>query len=175
MDSLHLLWDIILGIFQMYRLVWPVIIFVGITLLFRLGVYLYKRHRYAQAGIADIDKLSGKEFEEYLEVFFQRLGYQVKRTPYQGDYGADLILSKDGVKTAVQAKRYNRSVGLKAVQEIAAAKEYYGCDKAMVVTNSYFSNQAKSLAKATQVELWDREQLVSNLIVSKKSSIASSI
>jgi restriction system protein len=34
----------------------------------------------------------------------------------------------------------------------------------MVVTNSYFTPQAESLAKANQVELWNRDTLVSRLL-----------
>ena len=138
--------------------------------LVRGGIYLYKTRRYAKAGITDVDTLSGKEFEHYLEVLFKKLGYQVQRTPYQGDYGADLVLRQGDEKTVVQAKRYTRKVGVKAVQEAVASKQYYHCDKAMVVTNSRFSRQAQTLAKANQVELWDRDDLVSRLISSKESS-----
>lgn len=86
------------------------------------------------------------------------------RTPYQGDYGADLVVRKDGFHSVVQAKRYNRSVGVKAIQEAVAAKEYYQCNQAMVVTNSYYSQQAKKLASANNVELWDRDKLVTLLL-----------
>lgn len=168
MDSLQLAWDMLLGFFQIMLLFWPVTAVIVGAMLIRLGVYLYKRHRYTKAGIADVDRLDGKQFEEYLEVFFKQRGYQVQRTPYQGDFGADLVLRKDNVKTVVQAKRYKSTVGVKAVQEAVASKEYYRCDKAMVVTNSYFSNQAKTLAKANQVELWDRDQLVAHLLTLSK-------
>lgn len=170
MDSLRLLWEMALALFQVLWLMWPVTAFIIILLLTRGGVYIYKARRYAKSGIADIDKLSGKEFEQYLEILFQKLGYQVKRTPYQGDYGADLILRQGDEKTVVQAKRYKSSVGVKAVQEAVASKEYYQCDKAMVVTNSYFSRQARTLAKANQVKLWDRDELVARLIASKESN-----
>ena len=148
---------------------WPVTAFILLMLVIKVGVYIYKTHRFAKSGIADIDKLSGKDFEQYLEIFFKKLGYQVKRTPYQGDYGADLVLRQGDEKTVVQAKRYNRSVGVKAVQEAVASKEYYQCNKAMVVTNSYFSRQAVALAKANRVELWDRDELVSRLISTQES------
>ena len=170
MDSLRLLWEMALALFQVLWLMWPVTAFIVILLLIRGGVCIYKARRYAKAGIADIDTLSGKEFEQYLEILFKTLGYQVKRTPYQGDYGADLILRQGDEKTVVQAKRYKRSVGVKAVQEAVASKEYYRCDKAMVVTSSYFSRQAQTLAKANQVKLWDRDELVARLISSKESN-----
>ena len=75
------------------------------------------------------------------------------------DYGADLVMKKHGKVTVVQAKRYKNTVGNSAVQEIVAAKAYYKADKCMVVTNSYFSKNAKNLAKSNHVELWDRDSL----------------
>jgi len=164
MDSVWLLWEIVLVVVQVALIFWPISLLVSLMALVRVGIYLYQQHRYAKAGIVDIDKLSGKEFEQYLEVFFKQLGYQVRRTPYQGDYGADLILQQAGVKTVMQAKRYHRQVGVKAVQEVVAAKGYYHCDKALVVTNSSFSRQAQGLAHANGVELWDRETLVTRLL-----------
>ncbi len=104
-----------------------------------------------------IDKMDGQQFEVYLAKKFKELGYKVVITPYQGDQGADLIIEKDGIKTAVQAKRYSENVGNAAVQEIIAGKIYYGCDKAMVVTNSDFTKAAKDLARRANVTLWDRK------------------
>ena len=123
-----------------------------------------KKKRLAASGIADIDTMDGKTFEEYLEVLFAKLGYKVERTRYVGDYGADLITQKDGVKTVIQAKRYGKTVGIKAVQEAVAAKGMYGCTEAMVVTNSTFTQAAKELARANRVTLWDRDRLVDTLL-----------
>lgn len=108
--------------------------------------------------------MDGKAFEEYLEVLFGKLGYKVERTRYVGDYGADLITQKDGVKTVIQAKRYGKAVGIKAVQEAVAAKGMYGCTEAMVVTNSTFTRAAAELARANRVALWDRDRLVETLL-----------
>lgn len=168
MNFFDLLWQVVLTFIQLLGIMWPVAVLFVITLVVKLGRYLYKKRRYAKAGIAEVDTFNGEAFEEYLAVLFKKLGYQVKRTPYQGDFGADLILQQGDEKTVVQAKRYSRNVGVKAVQEAVAAKEYYQCAKAMVVTNSYFTKQAQTLAKANQVELWDRETLVSRLLSTKE-------
>jgi HJR/Mrr/RecB family endonuclease len=68
--------------------------------------------------VAQIDQMTGEEFEEFLSICFKRLGYVVKTTPKSNDFGADLILSKQGNKTVVQAKRYQKTVGSGAVQEV---------------------------------------------------------
>ena len=107
--------------------------------------------------------MSGEQFEEYLKYNFEQFGYKVSLTPKTGDYGADLICKKNGQILIIQAKRYKDKVRNSAIQEIVAAKAYYKADKCMVVTNSYFSEPAKELAKANDVELWDRDSLFKHI------------
>ena len=111
--------------------------------------------------IDDFTQLNGYEFEDYLKKLFEVLGYTAVQTPSTGDQGADLILSKDGEKIVVQAKKYAGKVSNKAVQEIAAAKNYYNADRGMVVTNSAFTKSAIELAFSNDVELWDGRKLKS--------------
>ena len=46
------------------------------------------------------------QLRSLLEVLFGKLGYRVENTRYAGDYGEDLVIAKDGIRTVVQAKRY---------------------------------------------------------------------
>ena len=107
----------------------------------------------------NIDKLNGRAFERYLTVQFRHLGYHVTLTSYSHDYGADLVLRKWGKKIVVQAKRYERNVGIAAVQEVVGSIAYYKADRAMVVTNSNFTKSARDLAKRNEVELWGRKEM----------------
>lgn len=147
---------------------WPVFVLIGLSLAARITFIIREKNSLAKSGIAKIDSMDGKTFEKCLEVLFRQMGYRVQRTKYTGDFGADLIVSKDGTKHAVQAKRYSDNVGVKAIQEAVASKGYYKCQEALVVTNSYFTNSAKRLAKANSVELWDRKILISKLLLSNK-------
>jgi len=52
----------------------------------------------------------------------------VDLTATTGDYGADLILTKDRQRIAVQANRYRGSVGVQAVQEGLSGQAYYRCE-----------------------------------------------
>lgn len=106
-----------------------------------------------------IDKMSGRSFELYLKAQFERLRYRVTLTEASNDYGADLILKKRGKKIVVQAKRYDKNVGIAAVQEVIGAVAYYDADEAMVVTNQYFTKNAYNLAKQNNVALWTRKEL----------------
>ena len=77
-----------------------------------------------------------------------------------GDQGGDLIANKNGERILIQAKCYRDwSTGNMAVQQVVGAMKLYNCNKAKVVTTSYFTKEAISLAKANGTELISREQL----------------
>ena len=110
-----------------------------------------------------IDLMTGNEFEDFLVQLFKTCGYIVTKTEPGHDYGADLILEISGERTVVQAKRQKRSIGLKAVQEVTAAKRYYKANRTLVVINGTFTRNAKELAKSNRVELWDRKRLMQEI------------
>lgn len=112
------------------------------------------------SDISDIDLMEGYVFEEYLKTLLFYDGYEVQLTNKSRDYGADLIISKDGTRIAVQAKRYNKPVGVKCVQEVLAALSHYKCDEAMVITSSKFTEPCEQLAKENGVRLMDRDELI---------------
>lgn len=113
----------------------------------------------------EIDRMSGDEFEVFLVSFFKKLDYQVKRVgSSKGDYGADLIISKNNLSIAVQAKRHNSSIGVDAVREVLGSLKIYNCSNGIVITNNYFTNQAKLLAKVNNIELWDRIALTKKIL-----------
>lgn len=120
-------------------------------------------HRLLACGIIQMDQMSGDAFEEYLLLYFQSLGFKCELTRYAGDFGADLLISKEGCKIAVQAKRWSRVVGVGAVQEVVASLKHYSADAGMVVTTNYFSPNAKKLAVSNNITLWDRDYIVSNI------------
>src|SRR5205809_617043 len=93
-----------------------------------------------------VSEMSGAEFERFVGKLYTRLAYSVSLTPAGADQGVDLILCKDGQKIAVQAKRRTGKVGNKAVQEVIAGKLYYGCSRAMIITNSTFPDSEVALA-----------------------------
>jgi Predicted endonuclease distantly related to archaeal Holliday junction resolvase and Mrr-like restriction enzymes len=110
-----------------------------------------------QRTLEEIDAMDGYEFEKYMKKIFESLGYLVHHTPLSGDQGADLIItSNEGIRIAVQLKRYSGKVSNKAVQEVVAAKAFHKCTKGMVVTNNSFTDSAIQLARANDVNLVDR-------------------
>jgi hypothetical protein len=111
-------------------------------------------------SLEEVDQMSGREFEDLLADLFVQAGFQVEKTAAGADQGADLIVLREGIRTAVQAKRSSRPVGNKAVQEVASARDHYNCQAAWVVTNNKFTRQARSLSESTGVRLMDRDELL---------------
>ncbi len=159
------LWELLRAYGTLIITFWPLFLLAVAPALLRGAVKfvktVVKKQRLAKAGMREIDVMDGESFEVFLETLFERQGYKVHRTRYQGDFGADLVLSKAGVKTVVQAKRASNNVGVKAVQEVLGAKGYYKATEAVVVTNSKFTRAALQLAQANHVSLWDRDALTS--------------
>jgi HJR/Mrr/RecB family endonuclease len=106
-----------------------------------------------------VDRMDPYNFELLLGMMFASKGWHIIETPKTGDQGADVLLEKAGERTIVQAKLYADPVGNKAVQEAIAAKVYFNCHAATVVTNSYFTNSAQELAKRGDVRLICRDEL----------------
>lgn len=108
----------------------------------------------------DIDSMEGHDFEYFCADVLKKNGFgHINVTVASGDYGIDILARQGGVTYAIQCKRYQGNVGNKAVQEALSGKVYYGCKAAAVMTNSYFTQQAKETAQRTGVELWDRDRL----------------
>lgn len=138
------------------------------VILFILACSLRKPHRShygsAQAELSKIDVMSGQAFEQYCAQLFRDSGYfegdEIKLTKASGDFGVDILIEcKDHSRCVIQCKRYGKNLGLKSVQEVYAGKEYYGAAKAIVITNSYFTQSAIDLANSTDVMLFNRNDL----------------
>lgn len=142
---------------------WFVIIVVAYKLI-RFSFRKYKEHNYFKCviatGIRYIDQMDGFQFEVFLRMLMNQLGYSAKETKRSNDFGADLVM-KGPNRIVIQAKRYGfkNKVGIAAVQEIYAAQRYYQASEAWVMTNSLFTPAARELAKACQVKLFDRNEL----------------
>ena len=110
--------------------------------------------------LSRIDVMQGAEFEKWLADRFLEMGFRVQWVGKGGsDQGADLILDTTDRKIGVQAKRQSSRVGNDAVQQVLAAKLYYRAQEAWVITNNYFTANAKELAEKTYVYLIDRDDL----------------
>lgn len=116
-----------------------------------------------QAELAKVDSMTvdGWAFERYTVDLLLKNGFDnAETTSGSNDYGVDVIAEKDGIKYAVQCKCYSNKLNNKPVQEVLAGMAYYNAHVGVVFTNNYFTENAKQLAKANNVLLWDRTKLI---------------
>ena len=109
----------------------------------------------------NIDLMKGQEFERYCANLLIAYGFKnIEVTKGSGDQGVDIVGYYNGFKFAVQCKRYSKKVGNSPIQEVVAGKIFYNCQGALVITNNYYTESAIQLAKANNVQLWDRKNLM---------------
>ena len=107
-----------------------------------------------------MDDMEGHDFEYFCADLLRENGFlDVEVTKGSGDYGVDILAEKDGVTYAVQCKCYTDAVGVKAVQEAYAGRDYYDRMVGAVMTNQYFTAPAVQAAKKLKILLWDRGYL----------------
>lgn len=139
---------------------WAIIVLVGMYAA-RVAWWLLVmlRRSFINHHLTDVDTMSGKDFEKYVCGVLRTQGYSGIRPTEKYDYGVDIIASKDGIRWGIQVKRYSGLVKASAVRQVVTGLSVYDCDRAMVITNSVFSNVAVKLAKSNGCILVDREQL----------------
>ena len=72
---------------------------------------------------------------------------QVTVSQSSSDYGIDVFAYKNKYKYAIQCKRYNQTVGIKAVQEAKSGCDYYQCDIPVVLLIAFLAVRKLSLLK----------------------------
>lgn len=111
-----------------------------------------------------LDEMEGHDFEYFCADLLRKKGFiDVEVTKASGDYGIDILAEKDGITYGIQCKRYQEPVGIKAIQEAYAGKEYYDKMVGAVMTNQYFTTPAVETAKKLKILLWDRGYIDSML------------
>lgn len=119
-------------------------------------IHSYRRHKWNK----QLDEMDGLDFEYYCADLLEHHGFiDVEVTRSSGDYGIDILAEKEGITYAIQCKRYQGPVGVKAIQEAYAGRDYYDCMVGCVLTNQYFTQPAVEAAKKLKILLWDRGYL----------------
>jgi len=132
---------------------------VGVVVIAAACAVLCRRFR-RNARAHALDTMEGFEFEHYCADLLAENGFiEVEVTKGSGDYGIDILAEKDGVTYAIQCKRYTGLVGVKAVQEAYAGRDYYDRMVGAVMTNQYFTKSAAEAARKLKILMWDRDYI----------------
>jgi HJR/Mrr/RecB family endonuclease len=159
-------WTILIGlVVSPYKLflIYVILLLIGLSLLLLLVKKINKlRRRKIILALSEIDFMSGEDFELYLADLLKNNGFHNVRLTEKYDMGIDIIAEKHGIRWGIQVKRYSGLIKVAAVRQVVTALNFYNCDRSMVITNSYFSKTAISLAKSNNCVLIDRKSLLEN-------------
>lgn len=150
---------------------WLLILLAALHMLVLAGPVIYSER---QAGRGELRRRFGKvrtlaemlalepaEFEGWVAMLFQLMGYTVRNTQEVGDHGIDLQVSSPHVRYGlVQCKRYRGTVGEPVVRDLYGTLIHEGGDYAWLVTTGGISRQAREWVNAKPMELWDGQRLV---------------
>ncbi len=135
-------------------------IIIIICTMLGLAIHFLRWLRRRRRRFSTLDEMEGHDFEYFCANLLERRGFvDVEVTKGSGDYGIDILAEKDGVTYAIQCKCYSAPVGVKAVQEAYAGRDYYDRMVGAVLTNQYFTAPAVEAAKRLKILLWDRGYL----------------
>ena len=151
--------SVILADMEQDKWIWIIGILAVLVLAAAAGVVLCRRFRKRYAD-DELDEMEGLDFEYYCAELLRNRGFiEVEVTKSSGDYGIDILAEKEGVTYAIQCKRYNEPVGVKAVQEAYAGRDFYDRMVGCVLTNQYFTQPAVDAAQKLKILLWNRDYL----------------
>ena len=121
---------------------------------------------------AAVDTMNGIAFEHYIAELLRHEGYSdVAVSKASGDFGVDIVACRYGKRYAIQVKRYTGTVSRRAVSDAVAGMSHYGCNAAMVITNSYLSGQSMAFAAKLGCEIVNRDRLGEWILRRQSSSL----
>jgi HJR/Mrr/RecB family endonuclease len=123
-------------------------------------------------SIDELRALTPQRFEDEIAGMFERLGYDVRQTPYSNDGGRDAILTKDGQTYLVECKRYADGAlsGRPDLQKFHSAIVTDGATSGFFVTAGRFTLEAIKFASMVPIKLIDRDALVRLMFDSKPAA-----
>lgn len=151
-----------------WSLIWPYLLgAAGISGAGALGWWLWRTDRLLRSGdrkwraeelvraghrtLADVDKMTGTEFEELVADLCRRDGCSdVQRVGGAYDNGADVLgRLPDGRKMVIQCKRYapTASIPSREVRDLLGARQHFKADVAIFVATTRFTSPAETFAQ----------------------------
>jgi restriction system protein len=105
--------------------------------------------------------------ELFCKIYFENLGYAVRKTKSGADGGADLLLynRQNNIDAIVQCKaRKKQYVGVNYIRELLGTMTAKKIKKGILITNSYFTNDALMFASENSIETIDVATLARQII-----------
>lgn len=126
---------------------------VGIAILLFMA-FVFIRNRSFRSTL--FEDMEGEEFERFCVELLRKKGFRnIEVTNASHDFGIDILAMYQDVSYAIQCKCYSTPIGIRAIQEAYAGKDYYDCMVGVVMTNQSFTKSAVQFADKLKVLMWD--------------------
>jgi len=144
--------------------------FIFVIVLSSVLSYIFTEQRRQKfANIRDIYGLGYADFERYVGLLYERMGYQVRHVGGAYDSGVDLrIVSPEGTRGIIQCKCYtpDNPIGPSIVREMLGVMTQEHVAFGLLVTTTTFTDAAKREVKAAynrgiNLQLIDGHKLLS--------------
>ncbi len=99
--------------------------------------------------------MRGAQFDQFLVIVFEELGYSVEEVAGKKDEIGDMVLTRSDRRVFVHAKGYFHTVPNAAVEAAHAGMARHRCHRCAVVSNSNFTHSARELANTIGCVLVD--------------------
>jgi len=92
----------------------------------------------------------------------EKLTKKEETPPWKDD--VDAVVSKDGAMYAVIIVKKNGRVGKALFNRLENAVKSHGCQGGIIVSNGFFSEKELREGRTRKIKMWDRKELVENLL-----------
>ena len=118
--------------------------------------------------ISNLFKAKGYNIVQGYDIDAEKGGMYSKPEMQKGDFGLDVLAAKGSERICIQSKVYHdKAVGSEVIIKTIGAglQQQYNCNKAIVITTSRFTVDAKKAAENSSmpVELWDFDRTVKEI------------
>lgn len=100
-----------------------IVVWIALWIYYKIYQAQQREARLRAISIAQVDSMDGLSFEHYIAWLLRQHGWErVEVTRGSGDFGADILATKNGLRYAIQVKRHSGKVSRRAVSDAVAAK-----------------------------------------------------
>jgi HJR/Mrr/RecB family endonuclease len=110
--------------------------------------------------VEQMDRMHGLTFEAYVCRVLESRGYLMENIRGSNDYGVDAIATKGAERIAIQIKRSKHPIDRRAISDAMAGREFYKCQRGMVITNATLTESARQFATEIQCAVVERDEFL---------------
>lgn len=127
--------------------------------------------------ILELDSLNKKRLCLFMAYLMRWLGYEEVPRPVTEEDAeeeplywkkdqetVDIVVDKEENRYAVLVEKRENGVGQQVFRKLEYAMEKYGCNKGIIINTGFFNSIDEEAASYGDIELWDREKLIRELL-----------